>query len=78
NWIGFFTIALAALTGAQAAGKPNIVLIMADDMGYECVTANGGESYSTPNRVPALRKLGMCVEYSAPNSNPIKKGECKR
>ncbi|SVE20699.1 uncharacterized protein METZ01_LOCUS473553, partial [marine metagenome] len=25
---------------SQAAGKPNIVLIMADDMGYECVTAN--------------------------------------
>lgn len=32
----------------QAAGRPNIVLIMADDFGYECVTANGGESYHTP------------------------------
>ena len=30
------------------AGKPNIVLIMAEDMGYEIPTANGGESYSTP------------------------------
>ncbi|MGN6136226.1 MAG: sulfatase-like hydrolase/transferase [Aureliella sp.] len=32
-----------------AAERPNIVLIMADDFGYECVTANGGQSYQTPN-----------------------------
>jgi arylsulfatase A len=30
------------------AAKPNVILIMADDFGYECVTANGGESYQTP------------------------------
>ncbi len=29
--------------------KPNIILIMADDMGYECVGANGCEDYKTPN-----------------------------
>lgn len=29
--------------------RPNIILIMADDFGYECVTANGGQSYQTPN-----------------------------
>ncbi len=28
--------------------KPNIVLILIDDFGYENVTANGGESYKTP------------------------------
>jgi arylsulfatase A len=28
--------------------KPNVVLILIDDFGYECVTANGGESYRTP------------------------------
>jgi len=33
-------------TNPQA--KPNIVLILIDDFGYECVTANGGESYKTP------------------------------
>jgi arylsulfatase A len=33
----------------EAARKPNIILIMADDFGYECVAANGGESYQTPN-----------------------------
>ena len=58
NWIGIFIFALAGLAGTQAAGKPNVVLIMADDMGYECVTANGGESYSTPN-LDRLAKGGM-------------------
>jgi arylsulfatase A len=28
--------------------NPNIVLIMADDMGYECLSCNGSLSYSTP------------------------------
>jgi len=42
----------AAQGEADPANKnqaPNIVLIMADDMGYECVGANGGTSYQTPN-----------------------------
>jgi arylsulfatase A len=38
---------LAALA-ADAASRPNIVLIMADDHGYECIGANGGTSYRTP------------------------------
>ncbi len=33
--------------------KPNLVLIMADDLGYETIGANGGTSY----RTPALDKL---------------------
>lgn len=28
--------------------KPNIVFIMADDLGYECLSCNGGLSYKTP------------------------------
>ena len=34
---------------ADITSVPNIVLILADDFGYECVTANGGQSYRTPN-----------------------------
>ncbi len=41
-------IALLLATTAQAR-QPNLILIMADDFGHECVTANGGESYATPN-----------------------------
>lgn len=32
-----------------AATKPNIILIIGDDVGREIPTYNGGESYSTPN-----------------------------
>ncbi len=31
-----------------AAAKPNLILIMADDLGYETLGANGGTSYKTP------------------------------
>ncbi len=29
--------------------KPNVILIMADDMGYECLSCYGSTSYQTPN-----------------------------
>jgi arylsulfatase A len=41
-----------------AVERPNIVLILADDFGYECVTANGGESYRTPN-IDRLASAGL-------------------
>lgn len=45
----FFCISFLLLPWlAHAGNRPNVVLIMADDFGYECVTANGGESYQTP------------------------------
>src|SRR5688572_13029804 len=41
--------ALLANVVQGAERKPNIILIMADDFGYEAVTANGGSSYQTPH-----------------------------
>lgn len=41
--------------------KPNVILIMADDLGFECVGANGGSSYSTPN-IDELASNGMRFE----------------
>lgn len=44
-------VLLAAVCAAEpvaSSAKPNIVLILLDDFGYENVTANGGESYQTP------------------------------
>src|SRR4051794_11175191 len=40
----------APLQAAQAPkeSKPNIILILADDLGYETIGANGGTSYRTP------------------------------
>ena len=34
---------------AVAEERPNIVLIMADDMGFECLSCNGSLDYKTPN-----------------------------
>ena len=43
-------VLLVAFAGAlNAAEKPNIVLIMADDMGYEALSVNGSESCKSPN-----------------------------
>ena len=43
--VAAFTLVPAAATHA----RPNVILIMADDFGYECVGANGGTSYKTPH-----------------------------
>jgi len=42
-----FLLVLVPTTRADGR-KPNVVLILIDDFGYECVTADGGESYRTP------------------------------
>ena len=51
---------LASLHAAEQS-RPNIVLIMVDDFGYECVTANGGQSYQTPN-IDKLAAAGIRFE----------------
>lgn len=33
---------------APASSRPNLILILADDLGYETIGANGGTSYATP------------------------------
>lgn len=42
------SLLLVAATLLPISAQPNVVLVMADDMGYECISANGGTSYSTP------------------------------
>ena len=49
-------------TSCRAEGsRPNVILIMVDDFGYECVTANGGQSYQTPN-IDKLAAAGVRFE----------------
>jgi len=38
--------------------KPNIILILGDDIGYEIPTVNGGQSYATPN-IDRMAQTGM-------------------
>lgn len=43
-------LASAAISNTSAlAAQPNVVVIMADDMGYEALSVNGSESCKTPN-----------------------------
>lgn len=54
-----------------AVTRPNIILIMADDLGYETVSCNGGTSYQTPN-IDKMAAEGMRFEhcYSQPICTP--------
>lgn len=70
---GLAASAFPDLLAARGRGgkQPNIILIMADDLGYECIGANGGSSYKTP----VLDKLadgGIRFEhcYSQPLCTP--------
>ncbi len=38
----------ACETEEEKTVRPNVILIMADDLGYETINANGGTSYQTP------------------------------
>ena len=74
--LGFGSAALmmgAPLSAARSSrsSKPNIVLIMADDLGYECLGCNGSTSYRTPV-LDGLAQTGMRFDhcYSQPLCTP--------
>ncbi len=56
---------------ARGAGKPNIILIMADDVGREVPGCFGGTTYETPN-IDRLAKEGTRFDhvYAAPVCHP--------
>ena len=63
---------IAACTSSfTPVNKPNIVLIMADDMGYECVGVNGSTEYQTPY-IDGLAETGIRFTncYSQPLCTP--------
>lgn len=64
-------LALFLFASSAVARPPNVVLIMADDMGYECIAANGGLSYETP-RLDQLAAGGLRFTncYSTPLCTP--------
>ncbi len=39
---------LSAQSGDSPGDRPNVILIMADDMGFECLHSNGARNYHTP------------------------------
>lgn len=59
NWIPLLPCALCpSLLMAQQVKKPNVVVIMADDLGYGDLSCNGSNTVSTPN-VDRLANSGM-------------------
>jgi arylsulfatase A len=66
-----FLCSLGCLTASAAPVKPNIVLILADDVGCEPTGAYGGERWKTPN-IDALARGGMRFDhcYSMPVCHP--------
>jgi len=54
-----------------AAPKPNVLLILADDLGVECLSAYGGTSHKTPN-IDRLAEEGMRFSrcFSHPYCSP--------
>ncbi len=62
----------AVLPSHAAAGrKPNILLILADDLGHEVINSYGGTSYQTPH-IDALGKSGVHFTscYATPLCSP--------
>ncbi len=70
----YFPLAVALLfTALHAAERPNILLIMSDDLGIEGLGCYGGESYQTPN-LDALAAGGIRFThaYSQPLCTPTR------
>ena len=61
-------LAAAAGAGDGKGRKPNIIFIMADDLGYECLGCNGGTSYKTPH-LDALAAGG--VRFTGAHCTPL-------
>ena len=61
-------VCLLSFLTVDAAKKPNIIMIMADDLGYEVIGANGCTSYKTPE-LDAIASKGL--RFTNCFSNPI-------
>ena len=62
------SVSVCVEAAKQGSDRPNIVLIMADDMGYEALSVNGSESYKSPS----LDKLAAHgIRFTNCFANPI-------
>lgn len=62
-----------ASSAAQVRERPNVILMLVDDLGYECIGANGGRTYKTPV-VDRLAAEGVRFEqaFVQPNCTPTR------
>lgn len=67
--IAFVCLFVVQHSVVMGAGKPlNILLIMADDIGFECFRSYGSQEYNTP-RIDALGKQG--IRFTNAHSTPL-------
>ncbi|NOU61287.1 arylsulfatase [Marinifilum sp. JC070] len=75
NYLLTSLFALTVLSGcapnSNEKKKPNVIFILADDLGYETIGVNGGESYETPE-IDQMANEGMRFEhcYAQPLCTP--------
>lgn len=72
----FFFASLSILincsnSNEEKSAQPNVIIIMADDLGYETISANGGSSYRTPH-IDQMASQGARFEhcYAQPLCTP--------
>lgn len=71
SWLVVSHLLILDVDVVIAADQPNIVLIMADDIGYECFGSYGSKQYDTPN-LDRMAKQGIRFThcYSQPLCTP--------
>jgi arylsulfatase A len=69
----FAACLLVNVLAVEAAEHVNVVVILADDLGYECLGANGSRSYRTPH-LDRLAAEGVRFDscYAQPNCTPTR------
>ena len=66
-WITNACFSLSLLVQAQVNDKPNIVFILADDLGWTDTGCTGSDFYETPN-IDALRASGVLFTHAYTNA----------
>ena len=68
-----FLVGLLAPHSAQAAPRPNIIFIMADDLGWTDIGCMGTRYYETPN-IDRLSRQGVTMRsyYTCQNCAPTR------
>jgi arylsulfatase A-like enzyme len=71
--VAAITVGLTGTVQAQSADRPNVVLIITDDVGYGDIGSYGAPDIRTPN-IDSLAKNGTRLTdfYAAPNCSPTR------
>ena len=64
----FLGLALSFSTSCLFAAHTNVIMILADDVGFECFSSYGSKEYHTP-RLDALAKEG--IRFTNCHSTPL-------